>query len=131
MARDTVKMAETLADTSVSVAKATASATTITVANGATVPGFFSVKDNSGFVVVDASTAGNVIFKAGDAYPSQNVLGDLSVAVVVGLNVIQVERHGRFENKDGSLNIDFGGEVAGKIYAFGKHAGLAPVEHQD
>ncbi len=55
MARDVVQMAETLADTSVSVAKATAAATTIAVANGATVPGFFAVKDNSGFVVVDAS----------------------------------------------------------------------------
>ncbi len=93
-------------------------------------PGFFAVKDNSGFVVVDASAAGNVVFKAGDAYPSQNILGDLSVAVTAGLNVLQVERHGRFENKDGSLNIDFVGAIAGKIYAFGKHAGLAPVDHQ-
>ena len=130
MARDVVQMAETLADTSVSVAKATAAATTIAVANGATVPGFFAVKDSSGFVVVDASAAGNVVFKAGDAYPSQNILGDLSVAVTAGLNVLQVERHGRFENKDGSLNIDFVGAIAGKIYAFGKHAGLAPVDHQ-
>ncbi len=130
MARDVVQMAETLADTSVSVAKATAAATTIAVANGATVPGFFAVKDNFGFVVVDASAAGNVVFKAGDAYPSQNILGDLSVAVTAGLNVLQVERHGRFENKDGSLNIDFVGAIAGKIYAFGKHAGLAPVDHQ-
>lgn len=130
MARDVVKMAETLADTSVSVAKATADAATINVAVGATIPGFFAVKDNSGFVVVDASAAGNVVFKAGDAYPSQNILGDLSIAVAAGLNVLQVERHGRFENKDGSLNVDFSGNIAGKIYAFGKHAGLAPVDHQ-
>lgn len=130
MARDKVIMAETLADTSISVAKATATATTITVANGATIPGFFAVKDNSGFLVVDASAAGNVLLKAGDAYPSQNILGDLSIAVTVGLNVLQVERPGRFENKDGALNVDFGGSIAGKIYAFGKHAGLAPVDHQ-
>lgn len=130
MARDSVKMAETLADTSISVAKAKAEPTTISVSNGATVANFFTVKDNSGFVVVDASAAGNVVFKAGDAYPSQNILGDLSVAVEIGMNVLQIERHGRFENKDGSLNIDFNGDIAGKIYAFGKHAGLAPIEHQ-
>ena len=124
MVRDTVQI--TLSDYDASVSAALAKPTTIAInaTNGAVVPGFFQSKDNSAWLLVNATTAGDVVLVEGDAFRTNNILGSLSMPVTVGLNLIQIERHGRFENKDGSLNIDFEGGVAGTITAFAKRAGL-------
>lgn len=126
MAKDTVTMAYAAADMSVSAGIATPTAVTISVANGAVVPGFFKSKDNSAYLVVTATAAGTVVLQAGNGYPIANVLGNLSIDVPVGTSYIEIENHGRFENKDGSLNIAFAGSIAGTIAAVAKRAGLAP-----
>lgn len=128
MAKDKVTLAYADYDTSVSAGIATPTAVTISAANGAVVPGFFKSKDNSAYLIVTATTAGSVVLEAGDGYPIANVLGNLSVDVPVGTSYIEIENHGRFENKDGSLNIAFEGSIAGTIAAVAKRAGLRPVD---
>jgi hypothetical protein len=124
MARDKITMAYGVDDTSVSASKATVTPVTIAPANGAVVDGFFKAKDNSAYLLLVITTAGSLILKKGNAYPTNNILGDLEISVDAGTHLITVERSGRFENKDGSLNIDFKTGTAGTIAAFGKQAGL-------
>lgn len=127
MAKDKITMAYADYDTSVSAGIATPTAVTINKTNGAIVPGFFKSKDNSSYLVVNVTTAGAIVLEAGDAYPIHNILGNLSIDLKAGVNYIEVENHGRFENKDGSLGISFDDTIAGTVAAFGKRAGLKPV----
>lgn len=124
MARDKITMGYGTDDLSVSASKAALTPVTIAPANGAVVEGFFKAKDNSAYLLLVITTAGSVILKAGDAFPSNNVLGDLEIELAAGTYVISAERAARFENKDGSLNVDFKTGTAGTIAAFGKKAGL-------
>ena len=121
MARDKITMGYGTDDLSVSASKAALTPVTIAPANGAVVEGFFKAKDNSAYLLLVITTAGS---KAGDAFPSNNVLGDLEIELAAGTHVISAERAARFENKDGSLNVDFKTGTAGTIAAFGKKAGL-------
>lgn len=125
MARDKITICEPALDVTKSVCIGIAAATTINTTNGAVIENAFDNKDNSFHIVVNATTAGTVTLKAGNEYPNA-ILGDLAVSADKGLNIITVEDLMRFENKDGSLNIDFD-TVAGSIYAVAKHAGLKTV----
>lgn len=85
-------------------------------------------KDNSLAIVIIATTGGTIAIKAGDNYPNA-MLGDLTVAVGVGANVIRLLDVSRFENRDGSIKITNTG-AAGTIFATAKRAGIAPVEEE-
>lgn len=85
-------------------------------------------KDNSLVIVVNATTAGTVTLKAGDNYPNA-MLGDLTVAVAVGVNVIRLQDISRFENRDDSVKLTTA-TVEGTIFATAKRAGISPVEQQ-
>ena len=124
MARDTVSMEYGADDLSVSASKAKVTPVTITPDNGAVIKDFFKAKDNSAYLLLTISTPGSVILKKGDAFPSNNILGDLEIDLDAGTFLISAERAARFENKDGSLNVDFKTGTAGTIAAFGKKAGL-------
>lgn len=124
MTKDIVKLTYAEYDTSVSAGVAKLTKTTISVANGATISDFFKSKDNSAYLIVDLTAAGDITLEAGNAYPITNIMGGLSITLGTGLNVVEVENYGRFENKDGSLNLTFGAGVAGTITAVAKRAGL-------
>lgn len=111
-------------DATVSLSSVSISPTAISPANGAVVEKYFTAKDNSAYLLLTVTTAGAMTIKAGDAYPINSCLGDMTVDLPVGTHVIAIERSARFENKGGSLNLAFAENTAGTIAAFGKKAGL-------
>lgn len=85
-------------------------------------------KNNSLVIVVVCTTAGTVTLKAGNNNPNA-MLGDLTVAVAIGTNVIRLQDISRFENRDGSINLTSATAV-GTIFATAKRAGITPAALQ-
>lgn len=104
--------------------------TSVTQANGIKIKNALDNKNNSLVIVIEPSTAAAVTIKASDNYPNR-ILGDATLgAVAVPASkptAILLEDISRFENRDGSINIDFGSGFVGYIYAVAKRAGLKPV----
>lgn len=127
MARDKVNVIFPTMDSSKSVAVADAIiAGTVTQANGTELVGAFGGKDNSLQITINntGDAAANVTIKAGDIEPN-NILGDLTVPVTNDKPcVIMIENPSRFQNKDGSMYIDYASGFTGTIYAVAKHVGL-------
>jgi hypothetical protein len=86
-------------------------------------------KNNSLAILVNATTAGNLVIKAGDNYPNA-ILGDLKVACGTGLTVIRLQDISRFENRDCTVNVQGDGTLAGTIFATAKRAGITPADQQ-
>lgn len=129
MARDTIDVQNPVLDNSESVGTVKVTKTTVMQANGITVKKAFNNKNNTLFIHVDttATSDSSLTIKAGDTYPNA-MLGDLTVALTKSAEtVLQIQDPSRFENKDGSVNIDFASGFAGTIYAVAKRAGLKPV----
>lgn len=129
MARDTIEVQNPVLDNSESVGTVKVTKTTVTQANGITVKKAFNNKNNTLFIHVDTTVTSDssLTIKAGDAYPNA-MLGDLTVALTKSAEtVLQIQDPSRFENKDGSVNIDFASGFTGTIYAVAKRAGLKPV----
>lgn len=124
--RDEIEIKYTDCDLTTSASKASNNSFTFNKDNGVKVKNFFEAKDNSAWLLLKLTTAGSIILRSGDCYPTQNVMGDLEFDLDVGEHFLQIERLARFENKDGSLNIDFANAV-GTINAIGKRAGLKPI----
>lgn len=122
MARDIIAVQYPEMDDSQSVANAKVTKKTVTQANGIAIEKAFDNKNNSLVICVEntASSASSVTFKAGDNYPNAK-LGDLEVNVDQNsLNVFQIQDPSRFENKDGSMNLDFKTGFTGNIFAAAK-----------
>ena len=64
---------------------------------------------------------------AGNAYPN-SMLGNITIEIPVGVSAIQIQDLSRFENSDGSIDLDFATGFDGSIYAIAKWAGVRPVE---
>lgn len=129
MARDIIDVQNPVLDNSESVGTVKVKKTTVTQANGITVKKAFNNKNNTLFIHVDTTVTSDssLTVKAGDAYPNA-MLGDLTVALTKSAEtVLQIQDPSRFENKDGSVNIDFASGFTGTIYAVAKRAGLKPV----
>lgn len=129
MARDTIEVQNPVLDNSESVGTVKVTKTTVTQANGITVKKAFNNKNNTLFIHVDTTVTSDssLTIKAGDTYPNA-MLGDLTVALTKSAEtVLQIQDPSRFENKDGSVNIDFASGFTGTIYAVAKRAGLKPV----
>nr|DAN08493.1 MAG TPA: hypothetical protein [Caudoviricetes sp.] len=129
MARDIIDVQNPVLDNSESVGTVKVTKTTVTQANGITVKKAFNNKNNTLFIHVDTTVTSDssLTVKAGDAYPNA-MLGDLTVALTKSAEtVLQIQDPSRFENKDGSVNIDFASGFVGTIYAVAKRAGLKPV----
>lgn len=129
MARDIINVQNPVLDNSESVGTVKVTKTTVTQANGITVKKAFNNKNNTLFIHVDttATSDSSLTIKAGDTYPNA-MLGDLTVALTKSAEtVLQIQDPSRFENKDGSVNIDFASGFTGTIYAVAKRAGLKPV----
>ena len=101
----------------------------VTVANGITVADAFSNKNNSLFLIIENEddAKSTLTVKAGKAYPN-SMLGDIVIELPVGTSAIQVQDLSRFEKADGSIDLDFGADFEGYIYAIAKWAGVRPVE---
>lgn len=126
MSRDTINVQYPVLENSQSVATTAITKTTVTAANGIVIKNAFANKNNTLVICIEntASSAANVTFLAGDAYPN-SMLGDLKVSIPTKtLNAFQVQDMARFENKDGSVNIDFASTFTGNIFVIAKSADL-------
>lgn len=102
-----------------------ASFTPANVTASMTIKEAFKNKNNSFALVIVATSGGTLTIKAGNAYPN-SMLGDLTVAIGVGVNVIRIQDMGRFETVDGDLELASTG-IVGTIFATAKRAGIRPV----
>ena len=122
MTRDIISVQYPKMDSSQSIADTKITKQAVTAANGITLEGAFDNKNNSLVLIIEntATTASNITFKAGDNYPNAK-LGNLTRDVdASSVNVYQFQDLSRFENKDGSINIDFKTGFTGNIYAVAK-----------
>lgn len=85
-------------------------------------------KNNSLVICVVATKAGTLTIKAGNNNPNA-ILGDLKVAIAIGANVIKLEDISRFENRDGSIDLE-NATSEGTIFATAKRAGITPAALQ-
>ena len=126
MTRDDVNVTYPTLDGSQSVGSVKITKSTVTQANGVNIPKAFANKNNSLLIVIDntANADKDVTFKASDAYPN-GMLGDYTVSVKTETaKVFQIYDISRFENKDGSLKIDFATGFTGTIFAVAKPTAL-------
>ena len=124
MARDIVKVQLPVQDATASIEIKAFAKTTVAPANGVVIEDALGNKNNSLVIVIEPSAVGAVTIKAGDAYPNA-MLGDLVVTPTDDkVNAILLEDIARFENRDGSVNIDFASGFVGTIYAVAKRAGI-------
>ena len=126
MSRDSINVQYPALDGTQSVACAEITKSTVVQANGISVNKAFDNKNNSLVICVENTddSDSSVTFLAGDNYPNA-MLGNLQQAIPSETTVVfQIQDPSRFENKDGSLCIDFATGFVGKIYAVAKSASL-------
>lgn len=126
MTRDIINVQCPVVDKTQSVADIAITKTAVVVANGITIKNAFKNKNNTLLICVEntATSAAKVTFKAGNAYPNA-MLGDLEVTVgASSTTMLQIQDASRFENKDGSVNLDFATGFTGNIYAVAKSVAL-------
>ena len=134
MTRDAINVQLPVQDNTQSVETAKITKQAVTQANGITISKALDNKNNSLQISIENTTGAGttpadstVTIKAGNAYPN-SMLGDLTVAVAKSaITVIIIDDIARFENNDGSINLDFASGFTGNIWAVAKRAGLVPV----
>lgn len=126
MAKDIIYVQYPALDNTQSVGVKAITKAVVNPSNGVAVSKAFANKNNTLLICVENTAESDSIvkFNAGDAYPNA-MLGDLSLPVLAGtVTVFQIQDISRFENKDGSLGIDFGEGFTGNIYAVAKSTAL-------
>ncbi|MCD8378170.1 MAG: hypothetical protein LUB59_05205 [Candidatus Gastranaerophilales bacterium] len=126
MTRDIISVQYPVIDETQSVCSAVVEQTAVTAANGITIEKAVANKNNTLMICIEntADSDTTVTLTAGDAYPNA-MLGDLEVEVSASsLYAIQLQDISRFENKDGSVNIDFDSDFTGNIFAIAKSVDL-------
>ena len=129
MARDSINVHLPVADRSNSVEFIEIEKQSVTQANGIEIKEALRNKNNSLQISVEntANSDNTVIIRAGNNWPNA-ILGDLTLEVKQSaITVILLEDISRFENRDGSIYIDFGTGFTGNIWAVAKRAGLQRV----
>lgn len=129
MTRDAIDIQYPVLDHTESVANIGITKKTVVVANGIKIKDAFSNKNNSMFIVIenDDDAKSSMTVKAGNAYPN-SMLGNITIEIPVGVSAIQIQDLSRFENSDGSIDLDFASGFDGSVYAIAKWAGVRPVE---
>ncbi len=127
MARDTIKTQVLEIDNTQSVGTAVVTKKAVTVANGIKIEDALGCKQNTLFIIVEntGAAASTITLKKGDYI--NRLLKDLPIAVDKGINAIQLHDPARFQNRDGSVDIDFASGFTGNIFAVGKRVGLKPI----
>lgn len=126
MARDEINIQTPIMDRTESIGLKTVTAKSVTVANGIVLKKAMACMNNTLFILISntASSDSTVTFKKGESFPN-SMLGDLSISVAKSSTTIfQIQDPSRFVDKNGDINIDFGSEFTGTIYAIGKKASL-------
>lgn len=129
MTRDIISVNMPVVEASQSVAYKDIVAFEVNASNGITIEKATENKNNSLSILIEnsAETASSVTFVAGDAYPN-SMLGDLVIPLKESLTTVcQLQDLSRFENRDGSINLDFQSGFVGNIYAVAKRAGITPL----
>lgn len=129
MTRDIINVQYPVLDNTESVANIGITAAEVTAANGVTIKDAFSNKNDTLFIVIDTTTTGGSLLtvKSGEAYPN-SMLGDIVIELPEGISAIQIQDLARFQKADDSIDLDFGEDFEGTIYAVAKWAGVRPVE---
>ena len=130
MARDSVTVALPVQDATQSVESVKITKQAVTVANGIKIADAFKNKNNSLQITIEntySSADCTLTIKAGDNYPNK-ILGDQTVPLTKSaVTVVLIEDISRFENRDGSIYLDFSSAFTGNVWAVAKRAGLKPV----
>ena len=129
MARDIVNVLLPVQDDTQSVETIAVKKQAVTQANGIAIKEALANKNNTLQISIEttASADSTLTIKAGDNYPNK-ILGDLTVALAKSaITVVLLEDISRFENRDGSINLDFASGFAGNVWAVAKRAGIKPV----
>ena len=129
MARDSINVLKPVLDNTESVETAIVTKQAVTQANGIKIANALDNKNNSLQIFVEntANTDSSLTLKAGNNYPN-SMLGDLTVTLTKSkITAFILEDISRFENRDGSILIDFVSGFTGNIWAVAKRAGLKPV----
>jgi hypothetical protein len=129
MARDIVEVLLPVQDGTQSVETATVVKKAVSPANGIAIKEALANKNNSLQITIEttATSDSTLTIKAGDNYPNK-ILGDLTVALAKSaVTVVILEDISRFENRDGSINLDFASGFTGNVWAVAKRAGVKPV----
>ena len=129
MARDIVNVLLPVQDDTQSVETIAVKKQAVTQANGIAIKEALANKNNTLQISIEttASADSTLTIKAGDNYPNK-ILGDLTVALKgSAITVVLLEDISRFENRDGSINLDFASGFAGNVWAVAKRAGIKPV----
>lgn len=128
MARDKVAVVLPIQEATNSIEYATVEKTTVAVENGIEIVEALANKNNTLQIFVETTSGDSTVtVKAGNNYPNA-VLGDLAIPVTgSATTVILLEDISRFENRDGSVALDFGSGFTGNVWATAKRAGIAPV----
>lgn len=135
MARDKVEVLLPEQDVSQSIEVGEVTKKAVTQANGIYIEDALKNKNNSLQIFIEntttvssAAATSTATIKAGDHYPNR-ILGDLSVALSASsITAVILDDISRFENKDGSINLDFASGFTGNVWAVAKRAGIKPVE---
>lgn len=127
MARDEITIQTPIMENTESIGLRTITPKSVTVANGIVLKNAMACLNNTLFIVLSntaSSADSTVTFKKGEKYPN-TMLGDLTLSVTKSATtVFQIQDPARFVDNNGDINIDFGTDFAGTIYAIGKKVGL-------
>lgn len=130
MARDSINVHLPVADTTASAEVIKITKQAVTQANGIKIANALANKNNSLQITIENtySSADSILtIKAGDHYPNA-ILGDLNLPLTKSATtVVLLEDISRFENKDGSIYLDFSTSFTGNVWAVAKRAGIKPV----
>ena len=130
MARDKISVIKPVLDTQESYEYAEVTKQAVTQANGIEIQNAMDNKNNSLQITIETTYSGadsTLTIKAGNHYPNK-MLGDATVPLKKSATtVVLLEDISRFENKDGSIYLDFSTSFEGNIWAVAKRAGLKPV----
>lgn len=129
MARDEINVLLPVQDDTQSVETIAVTKKAVVQANGIAIKDALANKNNTLQITIETTVGSDstLTIKAGDNYPNK-ILGDLTVALKKSaVTVVLLEDISRFENRDGSINLDFASGFTGNIWAVAKRAGVKPV----
>lgn len=132
MARDEITVLTPAPDGTKSVEVGVVTKQAVTVANGISIEKALENKNNSLVIYVEttAQTDGTLTIKAGNEYPNK-ILGDLTTALKASsITAVILEDISRFENRDGSVYLDFSTGFTGNVWAVAKRVGMQPAAQQ-
>ena len=129
MSRDIISVILPEVEATQSVAYSDVTAFPVNADNGVQIEKATENKNNSLSILIEnvAATASTVTFVAGDTYPNA-MLGNLEIPLKEdATTVCQLQDLSRFENRDGSICLDFAAGFSGNITVVAKRAGITPI----